>query len=96
MAHLKAPPSRLVHHHGCPILAPLGWDTTPPHQGMAVYDFLSPGPHMPTGLRRFQQTRQMHFVTFSCYRRQPKLGTPHARNIFEQSLEGTQHAQDSV
>ena len=42
---------------------------------------------MPTGLRRFQQTRQMHFVTFSCYRRQPKLGAARARNVFEQSLE---------
>ena len=47
---------------------------------------------MPTGLRRFQKTRQMHFITFSCYRRQPKLGTPRARNIFEQSLRRTQQA----
>ena len=47
---------------------------------------------MPTGLRRFQKTRQMHFVTFSCYRRQPKLGTSSARNIFEQSLGRTQQA----
>ncbi len=47
---------------------------------------------MPTGLRRFHKTRQMHFITFSCYRRQPKLGKPHARNIFEQSLGRTQRA----
>ena len=44
---------------------------------------------MPSGLRRFQQTRQMHFITFSCYRRQPKLSTVRARNIFEHSLEQT-------
>lgn len=49
---------------------------------------------MPTGLRRFQKTRQMHFVTFSCYRRQPKPGTPRARNIFEQSLGRTQRAYE--
>lgn len=47
---------------------------------------------MLTGLRRFQKTRQMHFITFSCYRRQPKLGTARARNIFEQSLGRTQRA----
>lgn len=47
---------------------------------------------MPTGLRRFQKTRQLHFVAFSCYRRQPKLGTSSARNIFEQSLGRTQQA----
>jgi putative transposase len=44
---------------------------------------------MPKGLRRFQQTRQMHFITFSCYRRQPKLSTVRARNILEHSLEKT-------
>ena len=42
---------------------------------------------MPRGLRRFQQTRQMHFITFSCYGRKPKLATPRARSVFEQSLE---------
>jgi hypothetical protein len=29
---------------------------------------------MPSGLRRYQQTKQLHFITFSCYRRKPKLG----------------------
>jgi putative transposase len=42
---------------------------------------------MPSGLRRYQQTRDLHFITFSCYRRQPLLGTPHARRIFEETLE---------
>jgi hypothetical protein len=40
-----------------------------------------------SGLRRFHQTAQMHFVTFSCYRRQPKLATLRTRCIFEQSLQ---------
>jgi putative transposase len=44
---------------------------------------------MPSRLRRYQQNRDLHFVTFSCYRRQPKLGQPSARDIFEQSLERT-------
>jgi putative transposase len=42
---------------------------------------------VPWGLRRFQQTNDLHFVTFSCYRRQPKLGTPGSRDVFEHSLE---------
>jgi putative transposase len=31
----------------------------------------------------------LHFVTFSCYRRAPLLGTPEAREVFEQVLERT-------
>jgi len=42
---------------------------------------------MPTGLVRYQQTGHFHFVTFSCYQRRPYLGTPAARDRFEQSLE---------
>jgi putative transposase len=42
---------------------------------------------MPSRLRRFQQNRDLHFITFSCYRRQPKLGEPSARHVFERSLE---------
>ena len=42
---------------------------------------------MPTGLNRFQQTRQLHFLTFSCYQRRPLLGTAAARDVFENVLE---------
>jgi putative transposase len=28
----------------------------------------------------------MHFLTFSCYRRRPYLGTPEARSLFESAL----------
>ena len=42
---------------------------------------------MPWGLKRYQQTRQLHFVTFSCYHRQPLLGDPQARDLFVQTLE---------
>ncbi len=42
---------------------------------------------MPRGLYRFQQSGNLHFVTFSCYRRAALLATPQARDIFEQTLE---------
>jgi len=42
---------------------------------------------MPWGLKRYQQTRQLHFVTFSCYHRRPLLADPQARGMFVQTLE---------
>ena len=42
---------------------------------------------MPRGLKRFQQARCLHFITFSCYRRAPLLASPEARRVFEQTLE---------
>ena len=42
---------------------------------------------MPWGLKRFQEARCLHFVTFSCYQRMPRLGSARARDIFEQTLE---------
>ena len=42
---------------------------------------------MPSGLRRFQQSGQSHFVTPGCYRRQSKLSSPDAYDLFVQCLE---------
>ncbi len=42
---------------------------------------------MPWGLKRFQQSHQLHFLTFSRYHREPKLGGPTSRSTFESSLE---------
>jgi len=42
---------------------------------------------MPWGLKHFQQSRQLHFLTFSCYRRRPNFATLHSRACFESSLE---------
>ena len=43
---------------------------------------------MPRKLVRYQQTgSDLHFITFSCYRRQAWLGTAEARDLFEKSLE---------
>ncbi len=42
---------------------------------------------MPWGLKRFQQTRQLHFITISCNHRAPLLAEPQARGTFEKTLE---------
>jgi putative transposase len=42
---------------------------------------------MPWRLKRFQQTGNLHFVTFSCYKRQPNLGSPESCRMFEAALE---------
>src|SRR5271155_5169577 len=42
---------------------------------------------MPRGLRRYQQTGALHFITFSCYRRQARLASSQAKRVFEQTLE---------
>jgi putative transposase len=49
---------------------------------------------MPTGLKRFQQTNQLHFITFSCYKRQPLLHTEEAKDTLQQILEQTRKQQD--
>ncbi len=42
---------------------------------------------MPGRLRRYQDARQLHYVTFSCYHRWPNLSAPAARDLFEHTLE---------
>ena len=42
---------------------------------------------MPWGLRRFQETGQLHFLTFSCYKRRPNFANAPSRTTFETSLE---------
>ena len=44
---------------------------------------------MPWGLKRYQQSGNFHFLTFSCYRRKPKLDTAQRRCVFEMALERT-------
>ena len=53
-------------------------------QNYTLYPFL-----MPWGLKRFHQSRDLHFLTFSCYDRKPKLSTPFRRYEFERALEQT-------
>ncbi len=44
-------------------------------------------PQMPRNLTRYQQSGELHFLTFSCYQRLPYLETPSACELFERSLE---------
>ena len=41
------------------------------------------------GLHRYYGTRNLHFITCSCYRRQPHLGTARRRDLFLKLLEET-------
>ena len=42
---------------------------------------------VPSGLRRFHQTGQIHFVTFTCYRRQPRFEQEAVYELFLLCLE---------
>jgi putative transposase len=42
---------------------------------------------MPEGLKRFHQSTQSHFVTFSCYHRRPLFRSDSSKAIFETALE---------
>jgi putative transposase len=44
---------------------------------------------MTQGLKRYQSTGDLHFITFSCYQRRPYLASAQASSLFEQSLERT-------
>jgi putative transposase len=44
---------------------------------------------MTQGLKRYQYAGDLHFVTFSCYQRNPYLASPSARSLFEEVLERT-------
>ena len=42
---------------------------------------------MPSGLRRYHHSGQSHFLTFSCYRREPRFQFPAAYDLFLACLE---------
>jgi putative transposase len=44
---------------------------------------------VPWGLKHFQESGQLHFLTFSCYHRKAKLSLPNTRDQFIVSLEQT-------
>jgi putative transposase len=48
---------------------------------------------MPTGLKRYQETKNLHFITFSCYRRQSFLQTDTAKDIIQTILEQIRRQQ---
>ena len=49
-------------------------------------------PAVPWGLKRFQQSRHLHFVTFSCYRRRPLLDSSGRRELVERALENARRS----
>jgi putative transposase len=51
---------------------------------------------MTQGLRRFHHTENFHFITFSCYHRQPLLRSISAKKLFESALERTRHRYQFV
>src|SRR3954465_15736134 len=42
---------------------------------------------MPHGLRRYHESGRSHFVTFSCYRRQPNFSSGEIYDLFPECLE---------
>jgi len=44
------------------------------------------GFQMPSVLKRYYGKADLHFITFSCYRRLPLLKTVRARDLFVQEL----------
>jgi putative transposase len=53
--------------------------------GLGV-DVVLMGLAMPAGLKRYYGKGDLHFVTFSCYRRLPLLKTARARDVFVKEL----------
>ena len=49
---------------------------------MPTYDF-----RVPKGLKRFYGDGDLHFITASCYRREPLLGTANRKDLFLKVLE---------
>lgn len=49
---------------------------------------------MPQGLVRYQQTGNLHFITFSCYHRHAYLSSDRAKAIFEAGLEKARRQYD--
>jgi putative transposase len=51
---------------------------------------------MPKRLHHYQQTGDLHYLTFSCYHQFPHLGTAAARDLFELALERTRRRHEFV
>jgi len=49
---------------------------------------------MPKNLKRYYGLGHLHFITFSCYRRLPLLGTARSRNAFVRALDEVRRKYD--
>jgi putative transposase len=77
-------PKYPFYSKGCPVQAPLGRGRSDVTDSRFAGDY---GSVMPWGLKRFHESRQLHFLTFSCFHRRPNFPTPNSRTTFESSLE---------
>ncbi len=78
-----------VYHQGTPLISSRckrGCRTLVVFKGAGV-DFSLPSTSMRNPLRRYYGHNDLHFITFSCYRRQPFLGTVRARHCFLKALD---------
>lgn len=82
---LTARQDRIPTQLGCPILV-----AASSRQGWECKLLEQP---MPPSLKRNQQTKNFHFITFSCYKRQPFLITDAAKDTVEAILEQTRKRQ---
>ena len=74
----------------------MGAATLVPFKG-AVFDFgFVPDFFMRNRLQRLYGRGDLHFVTFSCYRRRPFLGTPRARHRCVKILEEGRNPADTL
>ena len=60
-----------------------------PRRWGVTHSATSAEPFMPLGLKRYQREGDDHFITFSCYRREPHFVTPFSKDTFLHSLEQT-------
>jgi hypothetical protein len=65
--------------------APINHPPCPSSQHEPIAGFYSGA--MPRGLERWQGGHDLHFITFSCYRRQALLSNAHRREMFLKVLE---------
>jgi putative transposase len=58
-----------------------------PHTNLFVWDLRVESPTVPRGLKRYYGSNDLHFITFSCYRRRQFLAKPSRRDMFLRALE---------
>ncbi len=64
-----------------------GWEATNPRYT---------SPDMPKGLIRYQNSGEFHFLTFSCFKRQPLLAQRNGYSLIEQTLERVRQSHKMV
>ncbi len=66
---------------------PPPWPPQSGRHGWEATNLRDTAPDMPTGLIRYQNSGEFHFLTFSCFKRQPLLAPRNGYGLIEQALE---------